>query len=237
MTRTERRRSSDRGDAPTRERADPPSSLTTLELGESVHCSNGTLGVLSDIVLEPLSRRITHLVVRPHEPLAPARLIPYELVLPDQPPGPLTLTCTAEEAQGMKSVRAVTATAVDGSLPEDPDWEVGVQDVQPVPHYDAGAFADYGPSADFEVVRIYDRIPRGHVELRHESSVITGDGHNAGALVGLQVEGDRVTQLLLGRGHLWWRRRLAVPVEELASVATDEVQLRSSASELGKARP
>ncbi len=214
-----------------------PAVLTTLELGESVQCSDGALGVLSDIVLEPLSRRITHLVVRPHAPLAPARLIPYERVLPDGPTGRLTLSCTAAEAQGMPSVRAVAQTAVDGSPPEDPDWEVGVQDVQPVPHYDAGAFVDYGPPAELEVVRIYDRIPKGHIELRHESTVISGDGHIAGTLVGVSVEGDQLTQLLLGRGHLWWRRRLVVPVEELTSVATDEIQLRSSASELRKVKP
>jgi sporulation protein YlmC with PRC-barrel domain len=203
--------------------------LTRLEFGELVHCADGSLGVLSDIVLEPLSRRVTHLVVRPHDPLAQARLVPYELVRGDAAEGQLTLGCTVKEAHGLESVRAVSHTALDQApVEEEADWEVGVQDVQPVPHYDAGAFVDYGPTAELEVVRVYDRIPKGHVEVRRESTVTTGDGHTAGTLQGMVFEGAALGELILGRGHLWWKRQVIVPVEDVASVETDEIVIRSS---------
>ena len=82
-----------------------------------MRCSDGAVGVLSDIVLEPLSRRVTHLVVRPHEPLAQARLVPYELVLTDRPSGELMLSCTVGEAHQLQSIRAVSS-AMHESPPE-----------------------------------------------------------------------------------------------------------------------
>lgn len=207
--------------------------LSTLELGESVSCSDGALGVLSDAVLEPHSRRVTHLVIRPHDPLAQARLVPFELVRSDSAAGSLTLECTVHEAHQLPSVRTVSHTAFDETPKENPDWEVGVQDVQPVPHYDAGAFVDYGPTADLEVIRVYDRIPRGHVELRRESTVTTSDGHTAGTLHGLITKGDQLSQLILDRGHLWWRRQALVALTEIASLETDEIVIRISKSQLG----
>jgi hypothetical protein len=202
--------------------------LTRLELGESVHCSDGALGVLSDIVLERVSRRVTHVVVRPHDPLAQARLVPFELVREDEPQGQLTLGCTVQEAHKLESVRAVSHTALDEAPVEEAEWEVGVQDVQPVPHYDAGAFVDYGPTAELEVVRVYDRIPKGHVEVRRESTVTTADGHTAGTLQGMVLDGATLSQVILGRGHLWWKRQVVVSVEDVASVETDEIVIRSA---------
>jgi sporulation protein YlmC with PRC-barrel domain len=226
--------SSDRGDAALPGAADPPTAVTTLELGDAVACSNGALGVLSDIVLEPIARQVTHLVVRPGEPLALARLVPYELVHPDESSGGLMLRCTVDEAHRLESVQAIADTAVNQEPVEDADWEVGVQDVQPMPHYDAGAFVDYGPSAELEVVRVYDRIPKGHVELRHESTVTTSDGHWAGTLDGMLVEGQQLTQLILGRGHLWRRRQVVVSLDQITSIATDDIVIQPSKSELGK---
>jgi hypothetical protein len=208
----------------------------TLGFGDTVDCCDGALGLLSDIVLEPIARRVTHLVVRPAEPLAPARLVPYELVRSDQSSGRLTLTCTVQDAHRLESVRAISNTALDQEPVEDPDWEVGVQDVQPMPHYDTGAFVDYGPTAELEVVRVYDRIPKGHVELRHESTVTTSDGHWAGSLDGMLVEGEQLSDLILGRGHLWWRRQLVVALDQIAAIQTDDVVIRPSKSELGKLR-
>ncbi len=38
-------------------------------------------------------------------------------------------------------------------------------------------------------------------------------------------ERDRVTHLLVERGHLWWRREIAVPGDAVSSFETDLVTL------------
>ena len=50
-----------------------------LELGKHIHCTDGEVGELADVVVDPVKRRVTHLVVQPHGNLGPARLVPADL--------------------------------------------------------------------------------------------------------------------------------------------------------------
>ena len=47
-----------------------------LELGTSVRCTDDTFGELADVVIDPISKRLTHLVVRPRHEDGLARLVP-----------------------------------------------------------------------------------------------------------------------------------------------------------------
>ena len=55
-----------------------PSMLVRLDLGCPVHCSDGDFGELADVVIDPTTRRVTHLVVQPHDGAAKAVLVPVE---------------------------------------------------------------------------------------------------------------------------------------------------------------
>ena len=50
-----------------------------LELGSPVNCTDGPFGKLADIVVDPTKRRVTQLVVEPHDDHGKARLVPIEL--------------------------------------------------------------------------------------------------------------------------------------------------------------
>jgi sporulation protein YlmC with PRC-barrel domain len=47
-----------------------------LELGTRVTCSGGELGGLIDVVVDPASKTLTHLVVDPYRGDSLARLVP-----------------------------------------------------------------------------------------------------------------------------------------------------------------
>jgi sporulation protein YlmC with PRC-barrel domain len=49
-----------------------------LQLGSVVHCPDGVYGELADVVIDPLKRQVTHLVVAPHHRHDLARLVPVE---------------------------------------------------------------------------------------------------------------------------------------------------------------
>ena len=51
-----------------------------LELGAPVRCTNEELGELADVVIDPVRKRVTHLVVQPRHEHGLARLVPVELV-------------------------------------------------------------------------------------------------------------------------------------------------------------
>jgi sporulation protein YlmC with PRC-barrel domain len=117
------------------------------------------------------------------------------------------------------------AYLLPGQQPEaDGDWDVGVEDMYPSCEQDPADFE--GVAGDYGVGVFYDRVPRGEIELRHASSVYSADGHHVGQVEGLVLdEHDRVTHLLLARGHLWWRREIAVPDEAVSRFETDVVTL------------
>src|SRR5437016_6127922 len=146
-----------------------------LWLGEPIRCSDGVLGDLADIILHPRSREVTHLVARSDGDFGRKRLIPYELIRSVSGEDRISLDCTLGEAHGLTQAQEMNYLRIGAESENDPDWDVGAQDTFPVPHSDAGAFVGYQPDPDPEIMQLYDRIPKGHVEVRRESVVSTPD--------------------------------------------------------------
>src|SRR6478672_672397 len=117
-------------------------SPTRLELGCPVRCTDGPFGELADIVVDPVTRRVTHLVVHPHQHAGTAHLIPVELAESGDG-AEISLTCTAEAAAGYPSVSEASFLRLEGLAPTDADWDVGVQTVLAVPSYSPSELGVY----------------------------------------------------------------------------------------------
>jgi len=62
--------------------------MSRLELGKPVRGSDGKIaGDLSDVVIDPVAKRVTHLVVKPHHG-GHSRLVPVDLAIPGVDPRP-----------------------------------------------------------------------------------------------------------------------------------------------------
>ena len=100
-----------------------------LEIGKRVNCTDGVYGELADIVIDPLEKRVTHLVVQPEQGAGGARLVPIQLAKRrDDEQREIELECTLDEAQRFESVREAAYLRVGETPVEDPDWDVGVED-------------------------------------------------------------------------------------------------------------
>jgi hypothetical protein len=193
-----------------------------LDLGSRVRCSDGTQRVLADLVVDAPAKRVTHLVVEPKDHREAARLVPVELA--HQGADGLALSCTSEVLDGFEPVREF-AYLPAGEHPDEGDkWGIGVEDVLVNPSYAPLDMAE--PELDPNVSVLYDRVPKGEVELRASSDVYSSDQHHLGCVHGLDVADDGAIQsLALLRGHLWWKREIAVPADALESLETDLVTL------------
>jgi sporulation protein YlmC with PRC-barrel domain len=211
-----------------------------LHLGTSVACSDGALGELADLVIQPDSRRVTHLVVAPHRRRDQARLVPFEMVTPGQTSKEIHLESTTAQAHELPEAQQYAYVRVDENpLPEDDPGAVGIADVISVPMDDYGSSFVAAPiNYDDHISVIYDRIPRGEVEERHESHVVGSDGERIGRLDGVVVDDQgAITQLVLVRGHLWGRRRVTIPADAVARFDMDGVTLAISKSQVSKILP
>jgi sporulation protein YlmC with PRC-barrel domain len=196
-----------------------------LELGAEVRTSDNAVRELDDVVIDSASKSVTHLVVELEAKSREARLVPVGLIERGQ--AGVNLRCTAAELEKMDAAREF-AVLGPGEVPEeDAGWEVGVEDIVVAPSPGAGLGEPIGGGLDSDVAITYDRVPKGEVELRHASSVYSADGHHVGRVDGVGVDESayKITELLLDRGHLWWRREIAIPIDSVEKIETDTVTL------------
>ncbi len=206
-----------------------------VELGTPVRCSDGVFGELADLVIDPTNRRVTHLVVQPHreQALAGSRLVPVELADSAGDQSQITLHCTVHEVSNLEPVREAAFLPLGGFPVDDPDWDVGISNVLAEPYYGAGDLA--GASYPTNVEMFYDRIPKGQVEIRRASLVVSSDGHSLGCVEAFILDDeDMVTHLVLERGHLWGRRDVTIPIGAVEKIETDQVTLALTKHEVGE---
>src|SRR5215208_214033 len=138
-----------------------------LEIGNRVRCTDGVYGKLANIVIDPLEKRVAHLVVEPKQREGEARLVPIQLAKArDDEHREIELECTLDEAQGFDSVHEAAYLRLGESPAEDPDWDVGVEDVLAMPYYTGLSVGPYPGELASNVTMYYDRVPKGEVEVR-----------------------------------------------------------------------
>jgi hypothetical protein len=206
-----------------------------LELGSRVDCTDESVGKLADVVIDPISRRVTHLVVEHDRDPWLTRLVPVELAEPgDDASGAVALRATVEEVRRLPPVHEVAYLRLDGFPVDDPEWDVGIEEVLALPYY---------PSYDLEAAPVdysarYDRVPKGEVEIRRASTVESADGQHLGDVDGFLVDDNQlITHVVLEQGHPWERREVLIPIGAVAQVETDAVTLSLTKDEVGALRP
>ncbi len=209
-----------------------------LEIGNRVRCTDGPYGELADIVIDPLEKRVTHLVIQPEQDDRRRRLVPIQLAKGrDDEQREIELECTLDEAQAFESVHEAAYLRLGDRPAEDPDWDIGIVEVLALPYYAgqgyAGLEGQYAP-LDSPVPMYYDRVPKGEVEVRRASAVISADGHSLGEVDGFVVGADEhITHFVLERGHLWGRKEVTIPIGAVARVESDVVHVALSRDEVG----
>jgi sporulation protein YlmC with PRC-barrel domain len=204
-----------------------------LELDKPVSVDGEEVGKLGDLVIDPVAKRVTHLVVRPHHGEDTSHLVPIELADVAAGDDKIALTCSHAEFEALPAVEEFTYLRLGEVQTDDPNWDVGVSDILALPYYDSTGLA--GPvEAVGDMGVVWDRVPKGEVELRRSSRVMSADGDYLGDVDGFLVdEGDHITHFVLERGHLWGRREVTVPINAVASVESDVVTLSLSKDEVG----
>jgi len=199
-----------------------PEETTPLQLGRPVSCSDGPAGTLSDFVIDPDERRVTHIVVE--DANGSARLVPADLLAEGQAPDrAVALSCTIADISSMPTIRSFSYVGLDTFPQNDDRSDIGVEDMQVVPSFGAAEFGDFGADLWSGYTVTYDRIPPGSAELRRDSVAVSVDGEEIGTVDGLLVAGARLTHVLLQPTRLSNTGAAAIPIDSVAAIETDRV--------------
>jgi len=179
---------------------------TPFTIGAGVSCSDGACGKVTRVVVDPLTRTVTHLVVEPKHRLDAGRLVP--LGLADATAGEIRLRCTLAD---FGKLDPAEETQFLPGTPGYPGYDP--EQMLAMPYY------GMGPGIGVPVTVTYDTVPLDEVEVRRGEHVQATDGH-IGKVQGLVIDPDshRVTHVLLQEGHLWGRKDVAIPISAVTGV-------------------
>ena len=192
-----------------------------ISLNEPVSSLDGPFGEVGDIVVDPTTSTVTHLVVEPHHRHYQARLVPISLI--DSSAGSLTVQLDEHHLRALQQVAESDFVPISQPIELGPDWDVGVEHVV-VPPYSFYGYDVWPHAIDQHMTVSYDRIPKGDCEIRRESAVASSDGHLVGTVDSLVVEDDHISAVLVESGVVL-RHRVAVPISTVDRVRTDEIRL------------
>jgi sporulation protein YlmC with PRC-barrel domain len=187
---------------------------TPFTIGADASCADGVCGEVSRVVVDPVARTVTHLVIEPRGRQGLGRLVPLGLV--DATEGEIRLRCTlaefekldsAEETQFVPGTRGYSA--------------YGPEQVLSWPYSSLGGGASVGGEMVTGVSETvtYDTVPLGEVAVRRGERVHATDG-DIGQVEGLVIDpsNHHVTHVLLQQGHLWGRKEVAIPISAVTRV-------------------
>ncbi|MBR7837552.1 PRC-barrel domain-containing protein [Actinospica durhamensis] len=203
----------------------------TYTIGTEVTCTDGVCGTLTRVILDPVRRTLTYLVVEPQDGPSGARLVPAQDVTTPTGSAAITLGCDRARFAGFEHAQT------EEFLPaEDDEFGFGVDNTLWMPYFPLGATLPgagaLGGTGGSPLPVSRDRVPLGEVEIRRGQCVEATDGR-IGKVRGLAVDpsDEQVTHVLLDEGHLWGKKTVAIPIGAVESV-TDGIRLRLAKDEV-----
>jgi hypothetical protein len=171
-----------------------------VTIGAHATCTDGPAGTVIRVVVDPVARTVTHIVVE-HGQHILSRLVPIRLV--DASPGKVELRCTVAEFEALDP--AEEANFVPGTTTY---AAYGTEQAVFWPH--VAKAGRYGSRGDLVTE---DSVPVGEVQVRRHDRVHATDGE-IGEVQGLIIDRDNyhVTHVLLKEGHVWGRKEVAIPI-------------------------
>ncbi len=208
------------------------SELLRFRIGMMARCADGVCGRLRRVVVDPVAKAMTHLVIEPVHREGLGRLRPADLA--DAGDDGIWLRCTMEEFERFdpaEQTQFVPGTSGYATY--------GPEQVLAWPYYGLGEAAVRGNTLVSTSQTItYDTVPLGEVEVRRGEQVHAADA-TIGRVQGLVIEpgNHHVTHVLLREGHLWGRKQVAIPIRAVTSVDDDGIRLNLSKHDVAALPP
>jgi sporulation protein YlmC with PRC-barrel domain len=200
---------------------------TTFAIGADARCADGVCGKVTRVVVDPVKRAVTHLVVEPRHRPGLGRLVPLDLV-DAAAPQEVRLRCTRADFDQL-------------GFAEDADFAprtrldqysgYSAEQMLMLPYYSRIGGEDTPQAREDEPTGADGSLAPDEVDVRRNERVYATDGE-IGRIEGLVIESGshHVSHVLLQEGHVFGRREVAIPIGAVTGVV-DGVQLNITKKE------
>jgi sporulation protein YlmC with PRC-barrel domain len=182
---------------------------TDIPIDVEVKCCGRNCGRCTHIVLNPVTKEITHLVVKQRAFPHTERLVPIDLMV-ESTPRMIRLRCDAPDLDDMDEfvetafIRSEETHMIDGPFLMWP----------------------YTYATEEYVRQDHERIPIGELAIRRGAHVEARDGE-VGRVDEFVVDrrSEHITHLVMREGHFGGQRDVTIPVSYIAHIDKDTVYL------------
>ncbi len=178
-----------------------------MHLNAHVECLDGKIGRLENIILNPKTEKVTYLVVRGNDLQNTERLVPERLVK-EASHDTVFLSINKKKFEGMKNFiqEEYIPSNITLYMAEQAGWDMGTP---------ASVFVEH------------EAVPAGGLIVHKGAKVLATDGH-AGRVDDFLVEkkSGRITHLILLEGHLWGKKDISVPVNQIDRYEDGNIYLK-----------
>jgi uncharacterized membrane protein/sporulation protein YlmC with PRC-barrel domain len=177
--------------------------MKEIPISAPVECTDGKAGISTHVIIDPISRKITHIVVSNEEPIGARNwLISVDLVA-ESSHDYIHLSCTKDELAVMdpfEDLHYVEVSHEEAGYPADAYY---------LSPYVSPLRTDYVPV-------VVERIPQGELAVRRGALIEATDGY-VGRLGEFLVdpESGEITHLILEEGHMWGKQEITIPLSAI----------------------
>jgi uncharacterized protein YrrD len=184
-----------------------------ISIDAEVFCLDEHCGTSTYVVLNPVTDRVTHLVVRETNLPHIERLVPVDMILASTP-SRIRLRCTRAEMEKMEPFMEtdfLRSDQVEYSLPYEYPYVLW----------------PYVESNSGYYIETCESVPAGELAVRRGASVVATDGR-VGEVSEFLVDpkNDRITHLVLKEGNMWNEQDITIPVSEIEGIEENAVCLK-----------
>lgn len=167
--------------------------MSELRVGAVINGSDGELGKLDALVIDPTTRQVTHLVVS-HDRLSPRVLVAIGDVASTSPE---VITLDLDEEALLASERF---DRPDFNEPDE-TWANEEMALDPGSYF----LEPFASPLDGWVLATHERVPKGEVSIRRGAEVYSSDGTKVGQVDEFLVdpEDGHITHVVLREGHFF----------------------------------
>lgn len=192
------------------------------------------VGRIDRVVLDPITKAITHVVVRKGFLFTQDKVVPIGLVA-EATEERVTLRDDIGDLQALPDFEETHfVVANEHDLPHLSGNETQVPSLYPYPP----AFGPSFPSQPVYITRVEENIPEGTVALKEGAKVLAADGKQVGHVeqVLTNASAGRATHFVISKG-LFLKERKLVPTAWANIIGEDEVHLTVGSPFLNELRP
>jgi sporulation protein YlmC with PRC-barrel domain len=187
-----------------------------IAVDAEVHCADGLCGRSTYVVLDPISEKVTHIVVArevfPHT----NHLVSTDLIV-ESTPQRIVLRCTKDELAKMEPF-------IETEFLPSPKAAYQADPIMMWP---------YSVPESAVITLEHEHVPPGELAVRRGAQVQARDGH-VGRVDEFLVNptNGHITHLIMREGHLWGQKNVTIPVSEIDHIDEDTVHLKMDKREI-----